>query len=83
MTIYKDLIDNLLKGVKEAGGFDWGERLTETIDKAVAGADVGGEDDGAFGVGKGRRSGSWSGNSRNGNSAKAIKGTFGTRPIEA
>ena len=82
MTIDNELIDNLLKGYKKPEDLIGENGLLKQLTKRLLERAMAAEMTEHVGYEKHDVSGDGSGNSRNGKSAKTIKGTFGTLPIE-
>ena len=82
MTIDNELIDNLLKGYKKPEDLIGENGLLRQLTKRLLERALGAELTEHVGYEKHEAAGDGSGNSRNGTSAKTIKGTFGTLPIE-
>lgn len=82
MTIDNELIDNLLKGYKKPEDLIGENGLLKQLTKQLLERAMSAEMTAHVGYEKHEASGDNTGNSRNGTSAKTIKGTFGTMPIE-
>ena len=82
MTIENELIDNLLKGYKKPEDLIGENGLLKQLTKQLLERAMAAELTEHVGYEKHEAAGDGSGNSRNGKSAKTIKGTFGTLPIE-
>ena len=82
MTIDNELIDNLLKGYKKPEDLIGENGLLKQLTKQLLERAMAAEMTEHVGYEKHDVAGDGSGNSRNGKSAKTIKGTFGTLPIE-
>ena len=82
MTIDNELIDNLLKGYKKPEDLIGENGLLKQLTKQLLERAMAAEMTEHVGYEKHEAAGDGSGNSRNGKSAKTIKGTFGTLPIE-
>lgn len=82
MTIDNELIDNLLKGYKKPEDLIGENGLLKQLTKQLLERAMSAEMTAHVGYEKHDGAGDNSGNSRNGTSAKTIKGTFGTMPIE-
>lgn len=82
MTIDNELIDNLLKDYKRPEDLIGEDGLLKQLTKQLLERALAAELTEHVGYEKHDRSGEKSGNARNGKSAKTIKGTFGTLPIE-
>lgn len=82
MTIDNELIDNLLKGYKKPEDLIGENGLLRQLTKRLLERAMAAEMTEHVGYEKHDALGDHSGNSRNGKSAKTIKGTFGTLPIE-
>jgi putative transposase len=82
MTIDNDLIDNLLKDYKKPADLIGENGLLKQLTKQLLERAMAAEMTMHVGYEKHDAAGNNSGNSRNGTSAKTIKGTFGTMPIE-
>ena len=76
------MIDNLLKGYKKREDLIGENGLLRQLTKRLLERAIAAEMTEHVGYEKHEAAGDGSGNSRNGNSAKTIKGTFGTLPIE-
>ena len=81
MTIDNELIDNLLKGYKKPEDLIGENGLLKQLTKRVLERAMAAEMTEHLGYEKHEAAGAGSGNSRNGRSAKTIKGTFGALPI--
>ena len=82
MTIENELIDNLLKDYKTPEDIIGENGLLKQLTKQLLERAMGAELTEHVGYEKHDAAGNKSGNSRNGKSAKTLKGTFGTMPIE-
>ena len=82
MTIENELIDNLLKGYKKPEDLIGENGLLKQLTKQLLERGMAAELTEHVGYEKHEAAGDGSGNSRNGTSAKTIRGTFGTLPIE-
>jgi putative transposase len=82
MTIENELIDNLLKDYKTPEDIIGENGLLKQLTKQLLERAMGAELTEHVGYEKHDTAGHKSGNSRNGKSAKTLKGTFGTMPIE-
>lgn len=82
MTIDNKLIDNLLKGYKKPEDLIGENGLLKQLTKQLLERAMSAEMTAHVGYEKHDGAGDNSGNSRNGTSAKTIKGSFGTMPIE-
>jgi putative transposase len=82
MTIDNELIDNLLKGYKKPEDLIGENGLLKQLTKQLLERAMSAEMTAHVGYEKHDGAGDNSGNSRNGTSAKTIKGNFGTMPIE-
>jgi len=82
MTIDKELIDSLLKNYQRPEDLIGENGLLKQLTKQLLERAMAAELTEHVGYEKHDGAGDHSGNSRNGNSAKTIKGTFGTLPIE-
>src|SRR2546426_5156767 len=82
MTIDNELIDNLLKGYKKPEDLIGENGLLKQLTKQLLERAMSAELTAHVGYEKHDATGNNTGNSRNGTSAKTIKGTFGTMPIE-
>lgn len=82
MTIENELIDNLLKDYKKPEDLIGENGLLKQLTKQILERVMAAEMTGHLGYEKHDVVGQNSGNSRNGVSAKTLKGTFGTMPIE-
>ncbi|HYJ87388.1 MAG TPA: IS256 family transposase [Pyrinomonadaceae bacterium] len=82
MTIDNELIDNLLKDYKKPEDIIGENGLLKQLTKRLLERAMAAEMTEHVGYEKHEASGNKSGNSRNGNSAKTLKGSFGTMPIE-
>jgi putative transposase len=82
MTIDNELIDNLLKGYKKPEDLIGENGLLKQLTKQLLERAMSAEMTAHVGYEKHDGAGDNSGNSRNGTSAKTIKGSFGTMPIE-
>ena len=82
MTIDNELIDNLLKDYKEPADLIGDNGLLKQLTKQLLERAMSAEMTEHVGYQKHDRAGNNSGNSRNGKSAKTIKGSFGTMPLE-
>ena len=82
MTIENELIDNLLKGYKKPEDLIGENGLLKELTKRLLERAMAAEMTEHVGYEKHDVAGDGSGNSRNGKSAKTIKGTFGTLPLE-
>ena len=82
MTIDNELIDNLLKDYKKPEDLIGENGLLKQLTKQLLERAMAAELTDHVGYEKNDAVGDHSGNSRNGKSAKTIKGTFGTLPIE-
>ena len=82
MTIDNELIDNLLKGYKKPEDLIGENGLLKQLTKQLLERAMAAELTEHVGYEKHEAAGDGSGNSRNGTSAKTIRGTFGTLPIE-
>src|SRR5436190_21846683 len=82
MTIDNELIDNLLKDYKEPEDIIGENGLLKQLTKRLLERAMAAELTEHVGYEKHDAAGNKSGNSRNGNSAKTLKGSFGTMPIE-
>jgi putative transposase len=82
MTIDNELIDNLLKGYKKPEDLIGENGLLKQLTKQLLERAMSAEMTAHVGYEKHDATGNNTGNSRNGTSAKTIKGTFGTMPIE-
>jgi putative transposase len=81
MTIENELIDNLLKDYKKPEDIIGENGLLQQLTKQLLERAMAAELSEHVGYEKHEAKGKKSGNSRNGNSAKTLKGTFGTMPI--
>src|SRR5712691_3024029 len=82
MTIDNELIDNLLKDYKKPEDIIGENGLLKQLTKQLLERAMAAEMTEHVGYEKHDPGGHHSGNSRNGKSAKTLKGTFGTLPIE-
>lgn len=82
MTIEDKLIDDLLKDYEKPEDITGANGLLQEITKRILERAMAGELTHHVGYEKHDVAGNNSGNSRNGSSAKTIKGTFGTMPID-
>src|SRR5882724_2610662 len=82
MTIDNELIDNLLKDYKRPEDIIGENGLLKQLTKRLLERAMAAELTEHVGYEKHDAAGNKSGNSRNGKSAKTLKGTFGTMPIE-
>jgi putative transposase len=82
MTIENELIDNLLKDYKTPEDIIGENGLLKQLTKQLLERAMAAELTEHVGYEKHEATGHHSGNSRNGKSAKTLKGTFGTMPIE-
>ena len=82
MTIDNDLIDNLLKDYKKPADLIGENGLLKQLTKQLLERAMSAEMTEHVGYEKHDAAGNNSGNSRNGKSAKTIKGSFGTMPLE-
>ena len=82
MTIGNELIDELLKDYKKPEDLIGENGLLKELTKRLLERAMAAELTEHVGYEKSEVSGRGSGNSRNGNSGKTLKGTFGTMPIE-
>src|SRR6185295_4931426 len=82
MTIDNELIDNLLKGYKKPEDLIGENGLLKQLTKQLLERAMSAEMTAHVGYEKHEATGDNTGNSRNGTSAKTIKGSFGTMPIE-
>jgi putative transposase len=82
MTIDNELIDNLLKDYKKPADLIGENGLLKQLTKQLLERAMAAEMTEHVGYDKHDVIGNNSGNSRNGNSAKTIKGSFGTMPLE-
>lgn len=82
MTIENELIDNLLKDYKTPDDIIGENGLLKQLTKQLLERAMAAELTEHVGYEKHEAAGNKSGNSRNGKSAKTLKGTFGTMPIE-
>src|SRR6201991_2397598 len=82
MTIYNELIDNLLKDYKKPEDIIGEHGLLKQLTKQLLERAMAAELTEHVGYEKHDASGHHSGNSRNGKSAKTIKGTFGELALE-
>jgi putative transposase len=82
MTIDNKLIDDLLKGYKKPEDLIGENGLLKQLTKQLLERAMSAEMTAHVGYEKHEASGDNTGNSRNGTSAKTIKGSFGTMPIE-
>src|SRR4030088_119007 len=82
MTIDNELIDNLMKNYKKPADLIGENGLLKQLTKQLLERAMAAELTEHVGYDKHDAIGNNSGNSRNGKSAKTIKGTFGTLPIE-
>jgi putative transposase len=82
MTIDNELIDNLLKGYKKPEDLIGENGLLKQLTKQLLERAMSAEMTAHVGYEKHEAAGNNTGNSRNGTSAKTIKGSFGTMPIE-
>jgi putative transposase len=82
MTIDNELIDNLLKGYKKPEDLIGENGLLKQLTKQLLERAMSAEMTAHVGYEKHDATGNNTGNSRNGTSAKTIKGTFGEMPIE-
>jgi len=82
MTIDNELIDNLLKGYKKPEDLIGENGLLKQLTKQLLERAMSAEMTAHVGYEKHDSTGNNTGNSRNGTSAKTIKGTFGAMPIE-
>ena len=81
MTIDNELIDNLLKDYKKPADLIGENGLLKQLTKQLLERAMAAEMTEHVGYGKNDPIGNNSGNSRNGKSAKTIKGSFGTMPL--
>src|SRR5436309_8199924 len=82
MTIDNELIDNLLKDYKKTEDIIGENGLLKQLTKQLLERAMAAELTEHVGYEKHEAAGNKSGNSRNGKSAKTLKGSFGTMPIE-
>jgi len=82
MTINNELIDNLLKDYKKPADLIGENGLLKQLTKQLLERAMAAEMTEHVGYDKHEAIGNNSGNSRNGKSAKTIKGSFGTMPLE-
>ena len=82
MTIDNELIDNLLKDYKKPEDIIGENGLLKQLTKRLLDRAMAAELTEHVGYEKHEAAGNNSGNSRNGKSAKTLKGTFGTMPLE-
>jgi len=82
MTIDNELIDNLLKDYKKPADLIGDDGLLKELTKRLLERAMAAEMTEHVGYEKHDAAGNNSGNSRNGTSAKTIKGSFGTMPLE-
>jgi putative transposase len=82
MTIDNELIDQLLKGYKKPEDLIGETGLLKQLTKQLLERAMSAEMTARVGYEKHNSTGNNTGNSRNGTSAKTIKGTFGVMPIE-
>jgi len=82
MTIENEIIDNLLKGYQKPEDLVGENGLLKQLTKQLLERAMAAELTEHVGYGKHDTAGNNSGNSRNGKSAKTLKGSFGTMPIE-
>ena len=82
MAIENELIDNLLKGYKKPEDLIGENGLLKQLTKQLLERGMAAELTEHVGYEKHEAAGDGSGNSRNGKSAKTIRGRFGTLPIE-
>src|SRR5215204_632513 len=82
MTIDNELIDNLLKDYKKPEDIIGENGLLKQLTKQLLERAMAAELTEHVGYEKHEAAGHKSGNSRNGKSAKTLKGSFGTMPIE-
>src|SRR5260221_14068960 len=82
MTIDNELIDSLLKNYRKPEDLIGENGLLKQVTKQLLERARAGELTDHVGYGKHDAEGDHSGNSRNGESAKAIKGPFGSLPIK-
>ncbi len=82
MTIDNELIDNLLKDYKKPADLIGDSGLLKELTKRLLERAMAAEMTEHVGYEKHDAAGNNSGNSRNGTSAKTIKGSFGTMPLE-
>src|SRR5258705_13020 len=82
MTIDNELIDNLLKDYKKPEDIIGENGLLKQLTKQLLERAMAAELTDHVGYEKHDTAGHKSGNSRNGKSAKTLKGSFGTMPIE-
>jgi putative transposase len=82
MTIDNELIDNLLKDYKEPADLIGESGLLKHLTKRLLERAMAAEMTEHVGYQKHDSAGNNSGNSRNGTSAKTLKGSFGTMPLE-
>src|SRR6266511_199315 len=82
MTIDNELIDKLLKDYKKPEDIIGEEGLLKQLTKRLLERAMAAEMTEHVGYEKQDAAGKKSGNSRNGNSAKTLKGSFGTMPME-
>ena len=82
MTIDTEVIDSLLKGYKKPEDLIGENGLLKQLTKQLLERAMSAEMTAHVGYEKHDATGNNTGNSRNGTSAKTIKGTFGTMPIE-
>src|SRR6266508_6884175 len=82
MTIDNELIDKLLKDYKKPEDIIGEDGLLKQLTKRLLERAMAAEMTEHVGYEKHDAAGNKSGNSRNGNSAKTLKGSFGTMPIE-
>jgi putative transposase len=82
MTIDNELIDNLLKDYKKPADLIGENGLLKQLTKQLLERAMAAEMTDHVGYDKNDAVGNNSGNSRNGKSAKTIKGSFGTMPLE-
>ena len=82
MTIDNELIDNLLKDYKKPEDIIGENGLLKQLTKQLLERAMAAELTDHVGYEKHDAAGHKSGNSRNGKSAKTLKGSFGTMPIE-
>src|SRR6266850_2867202 len=81
MTIDNELIDNLLKNYKKPADLIGENGLLKQLTKQLLERAMAAEMTEHVGYEKNEAAGNNSGNSRNGKSAKTIKGSFGTMPL--
>jgi putative transposase len=82
MTIDNEIIDNLLKGYEKPEDLMGENGLLKELTKRLLERAMAAEMTEHVGYAKHEATGNNSGNSRNGKSAKTLKGSFGTMPIE-